>query len=97
MPTREDDEDDDEFVKFLRDFVDKFHDPIKLWLEEMAASGKRRTKEMKWIMFFLAGLVTGTGILTYLRAISGEAFTFLVGSVLMYLFDLVRPRLRVGA
>ena len=91
-----DDEEDDAFLELAREFMREFKEPIKKWLEEAAKSGGRRTREMAMIMVFLAGIVAGTGILTYTRTLSGEAFAFLVGTILMYLFDIVRPRLRVG-
>ena len=48
------------------------------------------------IMAFLAFVVLFTGILTAKAVLSGEAFTFLVGTVLMYLFNLIGPRIQVG-
>src|SRR2546429_6201972 len=91
-----DNEEDDAFLELAREFMQEFKEPIKKWLEEAAKSGGRRTREMAMMMVFLAGIVFGTRVLTYTRTLSGEAFAFLVGTILMYLFDIVRPRLRIG-
>ena len=48
------------------------------------------------IMGFLGFVVFFTGILTANGILSAEAFTFLVGTVLMYLFNLIGPRFQIG-
>lgn len=48
------------------------------------------------VIVFLGGIVLFAGILTNLGTIPGEASTFLVGTVLMDLFNLIGPRIQVG-
>ncbi len=93
-----DDEERSDFdlEKVLLKFLDDHKDAIDSVLRDWGKGGKRRGWMLGAIMTFLGLVVLFTGILTAQAILSGEAFTFLVGTVLMYLFNLIGPRLQVG-
>lgn len=80
------------FLKFLEDQKD----PIGSALREYGKGGLRRGRALYAIIAFMAGIVAGTGYLTFLGTLAGEAFTFLVGIILMYLFNLLGLRFQVS-
>lgn len=100
--TREDKPDDEDeqpeldVTKVALKFLDDHRDAIDSMLREWGKGGKRRGWMLGAIMVFLGAVVLFTGFLTAQAILSGEAFTFLVGTVLMYLFNLIGPRLQVG-
>ena len=99
--TREDETDEDEepdfdLEKVVLKFLDDHKDAIDAMLREWGKGGTRRGRMLAAIMGFLGSVVLFTGVLTWYSVLSGEAFTFLVGTVLMYLFNLIGPRLQVG-
>ena len=79
-------------VKFLEDHRQAIDDGLREW----AKGGQRRGRALLAIMTFLGLIVLFTGLLTNARALSAEAFTFLVGTVLMYLFNAIGPRIQIG-
>jgi len=92
----DDEEDSDAFEKMIVKFLGDHKDAIDTWLRESAKGGMRRGRALVAVMGFLGGIVLLTGILTYLHSLPGEAFTFLVGTVLMYLFNVIGPRIQIG-
>jgi len=82
--------------KVVLKFLDDHRDAIDSMLRDWGKSGKRRGWMLLAIMGFLGFVVLFTGILTANRILSAEAFTFLVGTVLMYLFNLIGPRFQIG-
>ena len=101
MP-REDESDDEDaqpdfdLEKIVLQFLDDHRDAIDSMMREWGKGGRRRGRTIVAIMGFLGFVVLFTGVLTANSILSGEAFTFLVGTVLMYLFNLIGPRLQVG-
>src|SRR3990172_5551409 len=85
----EDVEPEFDLEKVVLRFLDDHKDAIDSVLREWGKGGRRRGLMLGAIMSFLAFVVLFTGILTASSVISGEAFTFLVGTVLMYLFNLI--------
>lgn len=65
-------------------------------LRNWGEGGIRHGRALYAIIAFMAGIVAGTGYLTLLAVLPGEAFTFLVGTILMYLFGLLGPRFQVA-
>lgn len=96
MTTKDDEEEDEAFANMIVKFLDDHKDAIDTWLRESAKGGSRRGWALLAVMSFLGGIVLLTGILTYLHSLPGEAFTFLVGTVLMYLFNVIGPRIQIG-
>ncbi len=92
----EDEQPDLDLTKVALKFLDDQKDAIGSMLRDWGKGGRRRGWMLGAIMAFLAFVVLFTGILTARAVLSAEAFTFLVGTVLMYLFNLVGPRLQVG-
>ena len=79
-------------IKFLDDHKNAIDDGLREW----AKGGKRRGWSLVAVMTFLGGIVLLTGTLTHFGTLSAEAFTFLVGTVLMYLFNLIGPKIQIG-
>ncbi len=79
-------------VKFLDDHKAGIDDMLREW----GKGGQRRGRSFIAVIVFLAGIVAGTGYLTILGVLPGEAFTFLVGTILIYLFNLLGPRFQVS-
>jgi hypothetical protein len=79
-------------LKFMEDHKQAISDGLREW----AKSGRRRGIMLIAVMVFLGGTVLFTGLLTYVGSLPGEAFTFLVGTILMYLFNLIGPRVQIG-
>lgn len=92
----EDEHPDFDLEKVILKFMDDHKDAIDATLREWGKGSKRRGRMLAAIMGFLGFVVLFTGILTWYAVLSGEAFTFLVGTVLMYLFNLIGLRLQVG-
>ncbi len=95
------DEGDDEEPEFNLEkvalkFLDDHKDAIDSIMREWGKGGKRRGWMVGAVMAFLSFIVLFTGILTAYSILSGEAFTFLVGAILMYLFNMIGPRLQIG-
>ncbi len=94
----DDEEEEPEFdlqmiiLKFMDDHKEAIDDTLRDW----GKGGRRRGMTVMAIIGFLAGIVGLTGLLTYLGNLPGEAFAFLVGTVLMYLFNLIGPRFQAG-
>ncbi len=82
--------------KVVLKFMDDHKEAIDSVLRDWGKGGKRRGWMIGAVMAFLGFIVLFTGILTAYSIISGEAFTFLVGAILMYLFNMIGPRLQVG-
>jgi hypothetical protein len=82
--------------KVVLKFLEDHKDAIGAVLQDWGKGGLRRGRMLLAIMAFLAFVVLFTGLLTAGKVLSPEAFTFLVGTVLMYLFNLIGPRLQVG-
>jgi len=82
--------------KVVLKFMDDHKEAIDSALRDWGKGGKRRGWMIGAVMAFLGCIVLFTGILTAYSIISGEAFTFLVGAILMYLFNMIGPRLQVG-
>lgn len=100
MARKDEDEGEEEpeldLEKIIVKFLDDHKDAIDSGLREWGKAGKRRGWMLLAILVFLGGIVVFTGYLTLVGSLPGEAFTFLVGTVLMYLFNLIGPRLQVG-
>ncbi|MEE9236528.1 MAG: hypothetical protein V3U52_01890 [Thermoplasmata archaeon] len=94
--TDNDDEPKLDFEKVILKFMDDHKEAISDMLRDWGKGGRRRGMTVMAIIMFLAGIVGLTGYLTYLGSLPGEAFAFLVGTVLMYLFNLIGPRLQAG-
>ncbi len=94
--TDNDDEPKLDFEKVILKFMDDHKEAIGDMLRDWGKGGRRRGMTVMAIIVFLAGIVGLTGYLTYLGRLPGEAFAFLVGTVLMYLFNLIGPRLQAG-
>jgi len=92
----EDEELEFDLQKVVLKFMGDHKEAIDSVLREWGKSGKRRGWMVGAVMAFLGFIVLFTGILTAYSIISGEAFTFLVGAILMYLFNMIGPRLQVG-
>ncbi len=92
----DDEQPDFDLEKVVLKFMDDHREAIGSMLREWGKGGKRRGWMLGGIMGFLGFVVLFTGILTTYSILSGEAFTFLVGTVLMYLFNLIGPRIQVG-
>ncbi|MEE9236251.1 MAG: hypothetical protein V3U52_00455 [Thermoplasmata archaeon] len=94
--TDNDDETRLDLENIIWKFMDDHKEAISDMLRDWGKGGKRRGITFMAIIIFLAGIVGLTGYLTYLGSLPGEAFAFLVGTVLMYLFNLIGPRLQAG-
>ena len=58
--------------------------------------GMTRNKEIEarnflWILVVIVAVVAGAGVLTWAKAIPGEAFALLVGTIVGYIVSLARP------
>jgi len=82
--------------KVIVKFLDDHKDAIDHGLREWSKGGTRRARTLIAIMTFLGLIVLFTGLLANAGALSAEAFTFLVGTVLMYLFNAIGPRITIG-
>ncbi len=85
-----------DLTKVVLKFLDDQKEPISAGIREWGRGGSRRSWMLGAIMVFLGLIILFTGFLTSTAILSGDAFTFLVGLVLMYLFNLLGPRLQVG-
>ncbi len=65
-------------------------------LRDWGKGGRRRSFVVAGILIFLGGIVALTGALTFWVILPGKAFAFLVGTILMYLFNMVGPRISVS-
>jgi hypothetical protein len=102
LPRGEDGSDDEDegpevdWERVILGFLDDHKDAIGAMLRDWGKGGQRRGRMLLAVMGFLGFVVLFTGLLTAYGFLSAEAFTFLVGSVLMYLFNVIGPRLSVG-
>ena len=78
--------------KFLEDHKEAIDDVLRDW----GKGGRRGGFVVAGILIFLGGIVALTGALTFWGILPGEAFAFLVGTILMYLFNMVGPRISVS-
>lgn len=94
--TRDEDDEEMKLEPIIMKFLEDHKQPIDDGLREWAKGGQRRGRSLLAIMTFLGLIVLFTGLLMSAGALSAEAFTFLVGTVLMYLFNAIGPRIQIG-
>ncbi len=87
-------EEEDEFVEFLMDFLKRHEKQIgnimEVWARNMEREPGRRVR-MVFGIISLVGLTVGLiGWLTLVGRVSGDAFTFLIGSIIGYIFSYLR-------
>ncbi len=80
----------------IRTFLDDHKEAIDVILRDWGKGAQRRGYVVAGVLAFLGGIVILTGLLTLWGVLPGEAFAFLVGTILMYLFNMIGPRFQVS-
>ena len=57
---------------------------------------KQRQKNLQLVMAFMVGLVVIVSVLAYLKVLTGESVTFLIGSIIGYSFAFLKGYLAPG-
>ncbi len=96
MSRRSNDEDDgdDRFFDILGDFLKQYKDQVGRAIDAWARNMEKEPVRRLWITLFtivLVGFSVGMiGYLTLVGRISSDAFTFLIGSIIGYIFSYLR-------
>lgn len=80
----------------IREFLGDHKEAIDDILRDWGKGARRHGYIVAGILAFLGGIVILTGLLTLWGVLPGEAFAFLVGTILMYLFNMIGPRFQVS-
>ncbi len=87
-------EENDEGLKLIAEFLERHENQISLAIEAWIKNFEKASTRRLWVIFgvfpLAAIIVAITGYLTYTGKLSGDAFTFLIGSIVGYLFSYLK-------
>ena len=81
---------EERFYSLVSDFIARYEKPIGQAIEVYAKNAEKEPTRRLWQVFavlVLVGLIVGiVGFLRYVNSVSGDAFAFLIGSIIGSLF-----------
>ena len=90
----EDEFEEDESMTVIAEFLQRHEKQIAMFLEAWAKNFERDPTRRLWVIFGVLALAGVTliliGYLTVIGRVSSDAFTFLIGSVIGYLFSYLK-------
>ncbi len=90
----EDEEEEDAGVEIISDFLKRHEKDISLAIQTWVKNFEKAATRRFWVIFgvfsLAALIIVLTGYLTFTGKLSSDAFTFLIGSIVGYMFSYLK-------